>query len=109
MDNKVHGAVFELFKVDSVFSTAVEVSAGQGFVFGCRCRLISRLFHMVVDDDEVAAVVLKSLMALPGGGRVTMMPMNRLKYKAVSYPASTREAIPLISKLEFDPRYDDVD
>lgn len=37
-------------------------------------------------------------------GRVTFMPLNRLKSHTVNYPKA-QDAVPMISKLKFDRAY----
>ncbi|EJD00759.1 structural maintenance of chromosome protein 3 [Fomitiporia mediterranea MF3/22] len=86
----VYGPLYKLFEVtDKKFNTAVELTAG------------SSLFHVVVDTDETASRVL-DIMLKEKTGRVTFMPLNRLKPKDVAYP-NAPDAIPLINKLRFDP------
>ncbi|KAL5530813.1 SMC3 [Sanghuangporus sanghuang] len=86
----VYGPLYKLFEVtDKKFNTAVELTAGNS------------LFHVVVDTDETASKVL-DIMLKEKTGRVTFMPLNRLKPKDVAYP-NAPDAIPLINKLRFDP------
>lgn len=61
------------------------------------------MFHVVVDTDETASRVL-DIMIKEKVGRVTFMPLNRLKPKDVQYP-NAPDAIPLIEKLRFDPAH----
>ena len=63
--DSIHGAVYELFEVDSVYCTAIEAIAGNS------------LFHVVVENDDVARLVLRELIEQKAG-RVTFMPLNRL-------------------------------
>lgn len=58
----------------------------------------------MVDTDETASKVL-DIMTRERTGRVTFMPLNRLKPKDVTYP-NADDAIPLIKKLSFDPKMD---
>lgn len=58
------------------------------------------LFHVVVDTDDTASKVLE-VMLKEKTGRVTFMPLNRLKPKPVTFPQAP-DAIPLIDKLKFD-------
>ncbi|ORZ17870.1 putative chromosome segregation protein SudA [Absidia repens] len=87
----VHGPLFELFEVDERFRTAVEVAAG------------SSLFHVVVDTDETATKLLEAMNA-EKGGRVTFVPLNRVKSTPSEYPTAN-DAIPLIQKLRFNDMY----
>jgi structural maintenance of chromosome 3 (chondroitin sulfate proteoglycan 6) len=61
------------------------------------------LFHVVVDNDETASKLL-DVMTKEKLGRVTFMPLNRLKSVNVQYPKAT-DALPMISKLKFDRTY----
>lgn len=63
-----------------------------------------RLFHVVVDSDETASKVL-NVMLKEKTGRVTFMPLNRLKPKSPTFPQST-DAIPLLSKITYDAKYE---
>ena len=88
----VHGLLFELFNVSDRYRVPVEVTAGNS------------LFHVVVDTDEIASQVLE-LLNKEKEGRVTFMPLNRLKLKDVQFP-NANDAIPLIKKLEYDTRFE---
>jgi structural maintenance of chromosome 3 (chondroitin sulfate proteoglycan 6) len=55
---------------------------------------------VVVDNEETASKLLDKEKA----GRVTFMPLNRLKSHNVSYPKAD-DAIPMIGKLKFDKAY----
>jgi structural maintenance of chromosome 3 (chondroitin sulfate proteoglycan 6) len=59
------------------------------------------LFHVVVDNDDTASKVLE-VMLKEKTGRVTFMPLNRLKPKPTPV-LNAQDAIPLIDKLRFDP------
>lgn len=90
----VHGPVYELFKVDPIYSTAVEAIAGNS------------LFHIVVDSDLTAARIL-DFMSKENSGRLTFMPMNRLKMKKYdNYPKDQNIAVPMISILQFEPQFE---
>ncbi|KAL2008487.1 hypothetical protein VTN00DRAFT_6681 [Thermoascus crustaceus] len=88
----VYGTLAELFEVNDRYRTAVEVTAGQS------------LFHYVVDTDETATKVLEILQK-ERSGRVTFMPLNRLKPRLVNMPKAS-DTIPMIEKLQFDPAYE---
>lgn len=87
----VYGTLAELIEVPAAFRTAVEVTAGNS------------LFHYVVDTDETATKVLETLNR-ERSGRITFMPLNRLKPKIPPMP-SGNDVIPMVSKLQFDPMY----
>ncbi|QRW12681.1 chromosome segregation protein sudA [Ceratobasidium sp. AG-Ba] len=86
----VYGPLYRLFEIpDKKYSTAIEQTAGNS------------LFHVVVDTDATAQKVLEALQR-ERSGRVTFMPLNRLKPKLVPFPQAP-DALPLIDKLQFDP------
>ncbi|PVF93473.1 putative SMC3 [Serendipita vermifera] len=89
----VYGPLYRLFTVESsVFNTAVELTAGAS------------LFHVVVDTDETASRVLEAMLK-DKVGRVTFMPLNRLKPKTTIYPEA--EGVePLITQLKYDSKFD---
>jgi len=57
-----------------------------------------------VDTDDTASAVLE-VMKKENVGRVTFMPLNRLKPKAVQYP-EVEEVEPLIRRLQYDPMFE---
>lgn len=85
-----YGPLYTLFDVNENLSTAVEVIAGQA------------LFHIVVENEVVAQTILKSLSQ--EGGRVTFMPINRIKPKDFTYPISS-SLLKLIDRLEYDEKF----
>ncbi|KAJ9490932.1 Chromosome segregation protein sudA [Penicillium thymicola] len=88
----VYGTLAELFDVNDRYRTAVEVTAGQS------------LFHYVVDTDETATAVLEILQK-EKAGRVTFMPLNRLRSRPMNMPRAS-DTIPMIDKLQYDPAYE---
>ncbi|RHZ44504.1 chromosome segregation protein SMC [Aspergillus thermomutatus] len=88
----VYGTLAELFEVNDRYRTAVEVTAGQS------------LFHYIVDTDETATKVLEILQQ-EKAGRVTFMPLNRLRSKPANLPRAS-DTIPMIDKLQYDPAYE---
>lgn len=88
----VYGTLAELFEVPDRYKTAVEVTAGAS------------LFHYVVDNEQTATKVLEQLQK-EKAGRVTFMPLNRLRSKPVNIPKAS-DALHMITKLQYDPQYD---
>lgn len=73
--------------------TAVETAAGNA------------LFHIVVEDDTVAATLMKELERRKAG-RLTFLPLNRLRDPKIKYPDST-DVRPLMEvALEYEPHFD---
>lgn len=62
--------------------------------------LLSSLFHVVVDSDETASTILE-VMNRERSGRVTFVPLNRIKPKAVNFQEKT-DAILMIKKIAFE-------
>ncbi|KAI9792162.1 MAG: Structural maintenance of chromosomes protein 3 [Peltula sp. TS41687] len=87
----VYGTLAELLEVNERYRTAVEVTAGNS------------LFHYVVDNDETATRVLEVLQR-ERSGRVTFMPLNRLRPRPVNLPRSG-DAVPMMDKIQFDADY----
>ncbi|KAH6774821.1 Structural maintenance of chromosomes family protein [Perilla frutescens var. frutescens] len=87
----VHGPVIELLECDEKYFTAVEVTAGNS------------LFHVVVDNDDISTKIIGYLNQQKGG-RVTFVPLNRVKAPQVTYPQSS-DVIPLLKKLKFSNQY----
>ncbi|KAL7753926.1 Structural maintenance of chromosomes protein 3 [Sorochytrium milnesiophthora] len=87
----VHGPLYELFDVDDKYRAAVETVAGTS------------LFHVVVDNDDVASTLLQHLNR-ERAGRVTFMPLNRLHPKSPAYPDSPN-AIPMVRKIRGDDKF----
>ncbi|MCJ1246104.1 Structural maintenance of chromosomes protein 3 [Trapelia coarctata] len=87
----VYGTLAELMEVNDIYRTAVEVTAGNS------------LFHYVVDNEETASKVLEILQR-ERSGRITFMPLNRLKHKSANVPKAN-DVIPIIEKINFDPMY----
>ncbi|KAH7436478.1 hypothetical protein KP509_05G021600 [Ceratopteris richardii] len=87
----VHGPICELLDCDEKFFTAVEVTAGNS------------LFHVVVENDEISTKIIRYLSA-EKGGRVTFMPLNRVKAPHANYPSGP-DVVPLLKKLRFDGHF----
>jgi structural maintenance of chromosome 3 (chondroitin sulfate proteoglycan 6) len=87
----LYGPLYQLFKVDEPFRTAVEVAAGAS------------LFHVVVDTDETATKLMDQ-MKRKKVGRVTFIPINRLKALQFDY-SSVKEAFPLIKQIKFENKF----
>ncbi|KAH3666106.1 hypothetical protein OGAPHI_004295 [Ogataea philodendri] len=86
--NGVYGTLGELINVSEKYKTAAEVVGG------------SSLFHVVVDTDRTATLIMDELVRQKAG-RVTFMPLNRLHPKDATYP-ETSDSVPLMKKIAFD-------
>ncbi|KAL6247558.1 Structural maintenance of chromosomes protein 3 [Rhinocladiella similis] len=86
-----YGPLAELIDVPQ-HHTAVEVTAGNS------------LFHYVVDNDDTATKVME-ILNRERAGRITFMPLNRLKPKTANFP-SAQDARPLMSLLQYDKRFE---
>ncbi|KAL3684701.1 hypothetical protein R1sor_002723 [Riccia sorocarpa] len=87
----VHGPICELLDCDEKFYTAVEVTAGTS------------LFHVVVEHDDISTRIIRYLSAYKGG-RVTFMPLNRIRAPDIRYPTGP-DVVPLLKKLKFAPPF----
>ncbi|KAL8479922.1 hypothetical protein ACS0TY_026749 [Phlomoides rotata] len=87
----VYGPIIELLDCDEKYFTAVEVTAGNS------------LFHVVVENDDISTKIIGHLNAQKGG-RVTFVPLNRVKAPQVAYPQSS-DVIPLLKKMKFLEKY----
>jgi structural maintenance of chromosome 3 (chondroitin sulfate proteoglycan 6) len=87
------GSLVENFTLkDPKFQTAVEVAAQNS------------LFHVIVDSDSTAALLMKRL---EDGklGRVTFLPLNRLNSSPTQAPANQNEVKSLMEMcLDFEPK-----
>lgn len=92
LQDSVHGPLVDLFSVSDKYQTAVEVVAGNS------------LFHVVVDTDETALILMKELTRM-NTGRITLMPLNRIQSSPIEFPGQEEhEFIPLIKKMKY-PEY----
>ena len=57
------------------------------------------LFHVVVENDDISTHIIRHLNARKGG-RVTFIPLNRVKAPHITYPQSS-DVVPLLNKLKF--------
>ncbi|XP_058098866.1 structural maintenance of chromosomes protein 3 [Magnolia sinica] len=87
----VFGPIFELIDCEDRFFTAVEVTAGNS------------LFHVVVETDEISTRIIRYLTA-EKGGRVTFIPLNRVKAPHVAFPHRA-DVVPLLKRLKFSSVY----
>lgn len=89
LQGSVYGKLVDLFSVSDKYRTAVEVVAGNS------------LFHVVVDTDETALILMKELTRMKAG-RITLIPLNRIEAVTVLFPEQDgHEFIPLIKKLKY--------
>ncbi|KAG9786670.1 Chromosome segregation protein sudA [Exophiala dermatitidis] len=86
-----YGTLAELIDVPQ-HHTAVEVTAGNS------------LFHYVVDNDDTATRVME-ILNRERAGRITFMPLNRLKPKTANFP-NAQDARPLMSLIKYDARFE---
>lgn len=86
-----YGPLCDLLDVDDRYRTAVEITAGNS------------LFHIIVDTDSTAAVLLDGINR-EKAGRVTFVPLNRVRVRDTRYP-DANDAVPMIRKIKFDDTY----
>jgi structural maintenance of chromosome 3 (chondroitin sulfate proteoglycan 6) len=90
----VHGPLLDLIEVPPQLATAVEVVASN------------QLFQVVVDTVDVG-MQLVSALGQERRGRVTFMPLDRLRVPDLQYPSEHgSDAVPLTKHLKYDARYE---
>jgi structural maintenance of chromosome 3 (chondroitin sulfate proteoglycan 6) len=90
----VHGPLVDLIEVPPQLATAVEVVA------------TNQLFQVVVDSVDVG-MQLVSALGQERRGRVTFMPLDRLRVPDLQYPTEFgSDAVPLTRHLKYDARFD---
>lgn len=87
-----YGTVADLLEVNDAYRIAVEQTAG------------ARLFNYVVDNEQTATRLLNTLQAQKGG-RITCLPLSRLRVRESNLPKA-HDAVPLLSKITYDPKYE---
>jgi structural maintenance of chromosome 3 (chondroitin sulfate proteoglycan 6) len=60
---------------------------------------MNSLFHVVVEDDDISTKIIQ-LLTREKGGRVTFIPLNRVKAPDVNCPQSS-DFVPLLKKLKY--------
>ena len=87
-----HGPVIDNISLRSEgFKEAVEVAAGNA------------LFHVIVDTDETASFLIKELER-QRAGRLTFLPLSRLRSPNVTYPESADVRPLMEAALDYDQR-----
>jgi len=90
----VHGPLIELITCTDQYKTAVEVTAGD------------QLFNIVVDSDDVASQIIDLINRDKLEGRVTFLPLNRLRPPEAKYPPNpSRDYVAMVEKIQFDPKF----
>ena len=57
----------------------------------------------MVENDEISTQIIRHLNASKGG-RVTFIPLNRVRAPRVTYPQNS-DVVPLLERLKFLPKY----
>ncbi|KAF3036541.1 Structural maintenance of chromosomes protein 3 [Didymella heteroderae] len=89
----VHGTIAELLQVPENYRSVTESAAEAA------------LFHVVVEDDNVASKTIDRLTK-DKGGRLTFIPLNRISVPDINLGA-TENMQPLLPKLVYDDRFED--
>ncbi|KAL7626667.1 Structural maintenance of chromosomes protein 3 [Parahypoxylon ruwenzoriense] len=87
-----YGTLAELLEVSEAYRLPVEQVAGAS------------LFHYVVDNDDTATYLANALQK-SYGGRITFMPLSKLKPRNANLPRAN-DALPLLSKIQYSPEYE---
>ena len=89
-----YGPLVDNFSLkNEAFRTCVEVAAGNA------------LFYVIVEDDTVAATLIKELERRKAG-RLTFLPLNRLRNSPVTYPISNDVRPLMDSALTYEPKFE---
>ena len=83
----LYGTLGELLEVNDKYKTVVEVTAGNS------------LFHYIVDNDETSSK-LSEYLTKYARGRVTFIPLNRIRNKEISLPQAN-DAVHLLRKIKY--------
>ncbi len=90
----VYGTIASLARCKPEYATALNTAAG------------ARLHFVVVDDDQIASEAIQYLKD-NNLGRVTFLPLNKLKPKPLPEPPHGPEIIGFATDLlDYDPRFD---
>ncbi|KAI4953082.1 hypothetical protein J4E86_006621 [Alternaria arbusti] len=89
----VHGTIADLLDVNNDYRAVTEAAAEGA------------LFNVVVDNDEVSSKLIDRLIK-DKGGRITFIPLNRIRAHDMNLPA-TGDMQPLLPKLRYDERFED--
>lgn len=89
--NGYYGMLIENLDCDKQFYTAIEMTAGN------------KLFHHVVERDDIGTKILQEMNKMRLPGEVTFMPLNRLQDRRIDYP-NNKDAVPMISKVRYDKK-----
>lgn len=87
----VHGTIAELLQVPENYRSVTESAAEAA------------LFHVVVEDDNVASQIMDRLTK-DKGGRLTFIPLNRISAPDLQLK-QTENMQPLLPKLVYDDRF----
>nr|POF18053.1 chromosome segregation protein suda [Quercus suber] len=87
-----YGTIGELLDYNEKYKTAVEVTGGTS------------LFHYIVDTDATATRI-HELMKERKGGRITCVPLNRIRPRTANIPKAS-DAVMLLQKLTYDAKYE---
>lgn len=65
------------------------------------------LFNLVMDTDDQASDLLRLLKKECRGGRITCLPLNKLRAESVTYPQQFgSDAVPLTKYLQYDRKHE---
>ncbi|KAH7037928.1 RecF/RecN/SMC [Microdochium trichocladiopsis] len=87
-----YGTLAELMEVSEAYRLPVEQIAGAS------------LFHYVVDNEDTATYLANALQK-QFGGRVTFMPLTKLRVRPANLPKAN-DAVPLLTKIQYDPKFE---
>lgn len=65
--------------------------------------VVYSLFHVIVQNDEISTRIIRYLTA-EKGGRVTFIPLNRVKAPHITFPHRS-DVIPLLKRLKYSSEF----
>ena len=88
-----HGPLIDLIHCNEKYYTAVEQTGGR------------QMFNAVVDDENVASTLVKAMQEGKGTGRMSFMPLSKLKPQKTKFPSGLMDAEPLSKCVKCDDKF----
>jgi structural maintenance of chromosome 3 (chondroitin sulfate proteoglycan 6) len=90
-----YGPLIHLIQCKDVYYTAVEQVGGR------------QMWNAVVEDENVATQLVNAMKkAKPGtSGRMSFMPLNKLRLQKTTFPEGMRDAEPLVKCIKCDGKF----
>ena len=89
LGEKYHGMVIQNIKTEKIMHTVIDEIGGN------------RLFHHIVDTDQVATTLIREINMRKLPGTFSFMPLNRIQPKSQHKFSETPDAFLLLPKLKY--------